>query len=73
MAADPGGTVLLWEADLTGPIALLVGAEHAGLTESARAASDMTVSVPMHGSTDSLNVSVSMAVLAYEALRQRSA
>ena len=37
------------------------------------AASDTTVSVPMHGSTDSLNVSVSMAVLAYEALRQRSA
>ena len=73
VAADPGAAVLLWEADLTGPIALLVGAEHAGLTESALAASDTTVSVPMHGSTDSLNVSVSMAVLAYEAMRQRSA
>ena len=54
------------------PLALLVGAEHAGLTESALTASDTTVSVPMHGSTDSLNVSVSMAVLAYEALRQRT-
>jgi RNA methyltransferase, TrmH family len=73
VAADPGAAVLLWEADLTGPIALLVGAEHAGLTESALTASDTTVSVPMRGSTDSLNVSVSMAVLAYEAMRQRSA
>ncbi len=73
VAADPGAPVLLWETDLTGPVALLVGAEHAGLTESALDASDTTVSVPMRGSTDSLNVSVSMAVLAYEALRQRSA
>lgn len=72
VAADPGAPVLLWEADLTGSIALLVGAEHAGLTESALTASDTTVSVPMHGSADSLNVSVSMALLAYEALRQRS-
>jgi len=72
VAADPGAPVLLWETDLTGPLALLVGAEHAGLTEAALTASDTTVSVPMHGSTDSLNVSVSMAVLAYEALRQRT-
>ena len=72
VAADPGAPDLLWETDLTGPVALLVGAEHTGLTESALTAADATVSLPMHGSTDSLNVSVSMAVLAYEALRQRS-
>ncbi|HEU5111686.1 MAG TPA: TrmH family RNA methyltransferase, partial [Acidimicrobiia bacterium] len=72
-AADPEASDLLWEADLTGPVALLVGAEHTGLTGPARAAADATVSLPMRGSTDSLNVSVSMAVLAYEALRQRSA
>jgi RNA methyltransferase, TrmH family len=73
VAADPGAPDTLWETDLTGPVALLVGSEHSGLTESARTAADATVSLPMHGSTDSLNVSVSMAVLAYEALRQRSA
>jgi RNA methyltransferase, TrmH family len=73
VAADPGAADALWETDLTGPIALLVGAEHTGLTESALTAADNTLSLPMHGSTDSLNVSVSMAVLAYEALRQRSA
>jgi TrmH family RNA methyltransferase len=42
------------------------------LSDAARAAADTTVSIPMRGATDSLNVSVSMAVLAYEALRQRS-
>ena len=72
VAADPGAKDLLWECDLTGPIALLVGSEHSGLSGSALNTADTTVRLPMHGSTDSLNVSVSMAVLAYEALRQRS-
>jgi TrmH family RNA methyltransferase len=70
-AADPAGEDLLWDTDLTGPTALLVGSEHAGLTEEARALSDALVTIPMQGTTDSLNVSVSMAVLAYEAIRQR--
>ena len=72
VAADPAASDLLWDADLTGPLTLLVGAEDTGLTASARAAADSIISLPMRGSTDSLNVSVSMAVLAYEALRQRS-
>jgi TrmH family RNA methyltransferase len=70
-AADPAGSRLLWEVDLTTPVALLVGSEHAGLSEWARSVSDDTVTIPMHGTADSLNVSVSMAVLAYEAVRQR--
>jgi len=73
VAAAPDAVTDLWSADLTGPCALLVGAEHEGLTDSARSSADTLVSIPMHGSADSLNVSVSMAVLAYEALRQRSA
>lgn len=72
VAAAPNVGTDLWSADLTGPCALLVGAEHEGLTESARSAADAIVSIPMRGSADSLNVSVSMAVLAYEALRQRT-
>lgn len=71
VAADPAAPDLLWDADLTGPCALLVGAEHSGLTEAARTAADALVAIPMSGKTDSLNVSVAMAVLAYEALRQR--
>ncbi|MGH3666971.1 MAG: TrmH family RNA methyltransferase, partial [Acidimicrobiia bacterium] len=72
VAADPEASDLLWDADLTGPLALLVGAEDTGLTASARAEADTIIAIPMRGSTDSLNVAVSMGVLAYEALRQRS-
>ncbi len=72
VAADPTATVLLWEQNLTGPCALLVGSEHTGLSDRARSGADTLVSIPMHGSADSLNVSASMAVLAYEAVRQRT-
>jgi TrmH family RNA methyltransferase len=72
VAADPSGGVGLWDADLTGPVALLIGSEHSGLTAEAFAGADLLVSIPMEGSIDSLNASVSAAVLAYEALRQRS-
>lgn len=71
VAADPMGATHLWAADLTGSRAILVGSEHDGLSERARAAADVTISIPMTGAVDSLNTSVSAAVLAYEALRQR--
>jgi len=71
VAADPEASQDLWSVDLTGSRALLVGSEHEGLSQTARVAADSRVSIPMLGATDSLNVSVSMAVLAYEALRQR--
>ncbi|MGH8915269.1 MAG: TrmH family RNA methyltransferase [Acidimicrobiia bacterium] len=72
VAADPRGATALWDIDLTGRRALVVGSEHRGLSDAAGAAADVTVAIPMHGITDSLNASVSMALLAYEALRQRS-
>ena len=72
VAADPGTGADLWSTDLTGPCALLVGSEHRGLSKPAIEAAEVTVAIPMHGQTDSLNVSVSMAILAYEAVRQRS-
>jgi TrmH family RNA methyltransferase len=71
VAADPGAAVELWEADLSGGVGLLVGAEDEGLTGGARSAADLLVSIPMAGTADSLNASVAMAVLAYEAVRQR--
>lgn len=73
VTAETAGTTVLWEANLTGPCALLVGSEHDGLTERAKAAADLAVSIPMRGTADSLNSSVATAVLAYEALRQRRA
>ena len=61
------------QADLTGPVALVVGAETSGLTEAWAGEGVTPVSIPMLGLADSLNVSASAAVLFYEARRQRRA
>lgn len=70
LAADPSADGDLWSVDLAPPCALLVGSEHRGLTADAREAADTLVSIPMQGQADSLNASVTMALLAYEARRQ---
>jgi TrmH family RNA methyltransferase len=59
--------------DLTAPVALVVGAETAGLTETWSGDGVTAISIPMLGLADSLNVSASAAVLFYEARRQRRA
>lgn len=59
------------DADLTGPVAIALGAETDGLTEAWAADDIEAVRLPMLGIADSLNVSVTAAVLAYEARRQR--
>jgi RNA methyltransferase, TrmH family len=60
------------DADLTGPIAIVLGSEAEGLTDAWGAADAQTVRLPMHGVADSLNVSVAAAVVLYEARRQRN-
>jgi len=60
------------EIGLTGPTALVLGAEHDGLGPEWLARADLTVGIPMFGVGDSLNVSTSAAVLLFEAVRQRS-
>lgn len=60
-----------WEIDLRGPLALVLGAEAAGLRRATRARLDATTSLPMAGSVESLNVAVACGVLLYEARRQR--
>ena len=62
---------LYTEADLTGSLALVVGAEARGLSEAWPADDFEAVRIPMLGVADSLNVSVSAAILLYEARRQR--
>jgi TrmH family RNA methyltransferase len=59
--------------DLTGPTALVVGAETSGLSDTWQGPGVTAVSIPMLGVADSLNVSASAAVLFYEARRQRRA
>ena len=59
------------ESDFTGPTAIVVGAESTGLTPFWRQAAKEKICIPMAGSIDSMNVSVSAAILIFEAKRQR--
>lgn len=58
-------------ADMTGPTVLVLGSEGGGLRPRVMEACDALVSIPLHGSTASLNVSAAAAVLLFEAVRQR--
>lgn len=60
------------EQDFKKGIAIVVGTEHDGLSEEWREQADQIVKIPMQGQIDSLNVSVSAAILIFEAKRQRS-
>jgi TrmH family RNA methyltransferase len=71
VAARPGADQPVTAADLTGPLAIAVGAEAAGLSDAWTAADIQAVGLPMLGMADSLNVAAASAVLLYEARRQR--
>jgi TrmH family RNA methyltransferase len=73
LAATPDGTIPHWEADLTGPVALVVGSEQYGLTETWMEGADERLVIPMPGSVDSLNAAMAAGILLFEAARQRSA
>ena len=62
----------MWEADLAGGVAFVLGAEGKGLRPLVRRTCDLEVSIPQLGRVESLNVSVAAALLFYEARRQRN-
>ena len=71
-AATAEADLPMWDADLTGSIALVLGAEDKGLRPLVRRSCDNQVRIPLAGRIESLNVSVAAALLAYEARRQRT-
>ena len=62
-----------YDTPMTGATAIVMGTEATGLTDAWRQAADAHIQIPMNGSLDSLNVSVSAAILLFEAVRQRNA
>ncbi|MGI9609392.1 MAG: TrmH family RNA methyltransferase, partial [Acidimicrobiia bacterium] len=72
VAASPDSETTLWDTDLSGPVAILTGSEAIGLSSHALDIASSTASIPMAGASDSLNASAALAVIAYEARRQRS-
>ncbi|QDL37788.1 23S rRNA (guanosine(2251)-2'-O)-methyltransferase RlmB [Rhodoferax sediminis] len=61
----------IYQVDLKGPVALVLGAEGDGMRQLTRKTCDELVNIPMRGAVESLNVSVASGVCLYEALRQR--
>ncbi len=71
VAMTPRAPDLLWDCDLTASLALVIGAEAAGLSPELISAADQLARLPMVGKVDSLNASAAAAVVLYEAARQR--
>ncbi|VEJ36275.1 Putative TrmH family tRNA/rRNA methyltransferase [Aedoeadaptatus ivorii] len=65
------GQAPLYTADLTGPIAIVVGNEGDGIAEKTKEHTDVLLSIPMPGGFESLNASVAASIFLYETLRQR--
>jgi TrmH family RNA methyltransferase len=72
LATSPAAECLYTSADLRGPVAVVLGAEDRGLSNTWLQAAAEQVRIPMHGCGDSLNVATSAALLLYEAVRQRA-
>lgn len=71
VGADAEASKLAHEIDLSGPVALVMGAEGPGLRQLTRDTCDFLVRLPQQGEVESLNVSVASGMLLYESLRQR--
>ena len=69
--AAAGAPTSLYEADLKGPAAIVIGSEGDGMSRLVAETCDVLVSIPMKGQLNSLNASAAAAILLYEALRQR--
>lgn len=71
LATTPHTPHTYWDSDLRGAVAIVLGTEHEGLSEDWLEAATHKVKIPMQGQADSLNVSVTAALMLFEACRQR--
>ena len=69
---DEGAGLDVRDADLTGPVVLVVGNETTGLAAGWREGADVSVSIPMRGAASSLNMAAAASIVLHEALRQRA-
>ena len=65
------GSIPMYQADLKGPAAIVIGNEGDGMSPLVRKNCDVTVHIPMEGKISSLNASAAASILLYEAVRQR--
>ncbi len=72
VATTPDTSTLLWDADLTGAVAIVVGSEQYGLSDEWLEHAVERVRIPMSGDADSLNAAMAAGVALFEAVRQRS-
>lgn len=71
VGTDAGAETLLWDIDLTVPLALVIGSEGKGIRKTVSSMCDFLVGIPMKGRINSLNVSVAAGIFFFEILRQR--
>lgn len=69
--ADAAGDRSLYEADLAGPVAIVIGSEGEGISRLVAEKCDFLVKIPMRGNVNSLNASVAAALMIYEAAKKR--
>lgn len=72
ISASEKAEQMIYDCDMTGPLAIIMGSEGTGVSKSALGLSDEIVRIPQRGEIGSLNVSVAAAVVAFEAVRQRN-
>jgi 23S rRNA (guanosine2251-2'-O)-methyltransferase len=72
LATMPANGAELYRTDLSGRIAIMIGNEGYGVRKNLLPYCDQTVVIPQYGKTNSLNASVSLAIVLYEAIRQRN-
>ena len=65
------GNTLMYDVDMTGPLALVIGSEGEGVSRLVNKTCDGTISIPLKGQVNSLNASNAGAIAMYEVLRQR--